>query len=131
MDYIKKLKKENNNTSDYIYKTIKLNNHVINLINIETITSSKDINNFILKKLILLNNFTLREIDNYLFNFLPCNSIIRIKNYKELKYYLLNGFTILIIDNLIIFGVETKNNLGRNISNADYESCYRTKRFLC
>lgn len=121
MDYIKKLKKENNNTSDYIYKTIELNNHVINLVNIETITSSKDINNFILKKLILLNNFTLREIDNYLFNFLPCNSIIRIKNYKDLKYYLLNSFTILIIDNLIIFGIETKNNLGRSISNADYE----------
>ena len=47
MNYIEKLKKESSMADDYIYKEIKIGNNLITSINIETITSSEDINNFI------------------------------------------------------------------------------------
>ena len=85
MNYLELLKKESNNSSDYVYKTIRLNNHILDLINIETITSSNDINNFILKRISFLNDLKITDLENYLYNYLPATSITKLKDYQELK----------------------------------------------
>ena len=103
------------------YKTIRLNNHILDLINIETITSSNDINNFILKRISFLNDLKITDLENYLYNYLPATSITKLKDYQELKNKLLNGFTILIIDDTSILSIETRKDLTRGVSEADYE----------
>lgn len=121
MDLVEKIKLESNNCSDYVYKKITINNNIIDLINIETITSSDNINNFILKKISFLNELNTTNLTNYLYNYLPTNSIKELISYQELKQQLLNGFTILIINNKNILAIETRNNLTRGIGEADYE----------
>ncbi len=121
MNYVKKIKEESQNADDYIYKTIKLDNNIIEIINIETITSSSDINNFILKRISYLNTLNSKNLLDFLYNYLPTTSISIIENYKTLKQKLLNGYTILIINNKDILGIETRRNLTRGVAEAEYE----------
>ncbi len=121
MNYVQKIKEESENADDYIYKDIKLNDNIINIINIETITSSDDINNFILKKISFLENLQTNDLVNYLYNYLPTTSINKIKDYDTLKDKLLNGYTILIINNKEILAVETRRNLTSGPRETDYE----------
>ena len=95
MDYIEKLKQESNNSDDYIYKEIKLNKNIVNTINIETITSSNDINDFILKRISILNKLNYPNLEEFFLNFLPSPNISKLKDYDELKTKLLNGYTII------------------------------------
>ena len=121
MDYLDTLKRNSNNSFDYVYKTIKIKNHRIDLVNIETITSSELINDFILKKLSYLSNYSGNDLEMFLLNYLPVNSITKLNNFEELTDKLLNGFLILIIDNNSILAIEVKNNLTRGVSEVDYE----------
>lgn len=121
MDYVNKIKKESNNAVDYLYKEIKLNNNTINLISIETIASSSDINDFILKKISLLDNFNTDDLYEYLFNYLPAISIKRVKDYNEALSLLLNGFAIIIVNNERFIAIETRRDLTRGVSETDYE----------
>lgn len=121
MDYLDTLKRNSNNSFDYVYKTIKIKNHRIDLVNIETITSSELINDFILKKLSYLSNYSFNDLEIFLLNYLPVNSITKLNNFEELTDKLLNGFLILIIDNNSILAIEVKNNLTRGVSEVDYE----------
>lgn len=121
MDYLDTLKRNSNNSFDYVYKTIKIKNHRIDLVNIETITSSNLINDFILKKLSYLNNYSLNDLEMFLLNYLPVNNITKLNNFEELTDKLLNGFLILIIDNTSILAIEVRNNLTRGVSEVDYE----------
>ena len=70
MNYIERLKKESNNATDYIYKKIKLKNNTLEIVNIETITSSSDINNFILKRISYLDNLDEDNLKDFLYNYL-------------------------------------------------------------
>ena len=121
MNYVERLKKENNNAVDYLYKEIKLNNNIINLVSIETIASSSDINDFILKKISLLDNFSTNDLYEYLFNYLPAISIKKIKDYEEALNLLLNGFAIIIVNNKKFIAIETRRDLTRGVSETDYE----------
>ena len=121
MNYVERLKKDTNYTDDYIYKEFYIGNNKLNIINIETITSSSDINNFILKRISILNDFNQKDLSDYLFNYLPIHSIKRLKNYDELKDMLLNAFTILIINDEDILAIETRRDLSRGVSESDYE----------
>lgn len=121
MDYLDTLKRNSNNSFDYVYKTIKIKNHRIDLVNIETITSSDLINDFILKKLSYLSNYSGNDLEMFLLNYLPVNSITKLNNFEELTDKLLNGFLILIIDNTSILAIEVRNNLTRGVSEVDYE----------
>lgn len=51
MNYIEKLKNETKNADDFVYKNIVIGSNKVDLINIESITSADDINNFILKRI--------------------------------------------------------------------------------
>ncbi len=121
MNYIERLKKESNNATDYIYKKIKLKNNTLEIVNIETITSSSDINNFILKRISYLDNLDEDNLKDFLYNYLPTTSISKIKDYKDLKNKLLNGYTILIINNKDLLGIETRRDLTRGIEKSEYE----------
>ena len=104
MNYLEKLKILKENIDDLLIKQISNN---IYLINIETLTSSNTINDFILENINNINN-------------LPLTNTERINNYNTLLNRLFNGFTILIINEKVI-AIETKNNLTRGISIAEYE----------
>ena len=121
MNYVDKIKKESNNAVVYLYKQIKINNNTIDLISIETIASSSDINDFILKKISLLDNFNTNDLYEYLFNYLPAISIKKVKDYNEAINNLMNGFAIIIINNDKFLAVETRRDLTRGVSEADYE----------
>lgn len=121
MNYVDKIKKESNNAVDYLYKQIKINNNTIDLISIETIASSSDINDFILKKISFLDNFNTNDLYEYLFNYLPAISIKKVKDYNEAINNLMNGFAIIIINNDKFLAVETRRDLTRGVSEADYE----------
>ena len=120
MNYIELLKKEKENTDDLIIKEINISNNIIYIISIETLTSSTDINDFILE---YINYKDINNIDNleeYLYNHLPVISNQKINNYQDLLKRLFNGFTIIIINNNIL-ALETRNNLTRGVSESNYE----------
>lgn len=121
MNYVDKIKKESNNAVDYLYKQIKINNNTIDLISIETIASSSDINDFILKKISFLDNFNTDDLYLYLYNYLPAISIKKVKDYNEAINNLMNGFAIIIINNDKFLAIETRRDLTRGVSEADYE----------
>ena len=121
MDYLKILKEKQKTIDDLIIKEIKLNNNILNIINIETIISTTDINEFILKKIVILKNLDEENLIKYLLNYMPVINISKLNNYQELINRLFNGFTIIIINNKIILGVETRNDLSRGVSSVDYE----------
>lgn len=121
MNYVEKLKQDTNYVDDIIYKEIIIGKNLINLINIETITNSDNIHDFILRKISYLDKLTPNDLTNYLYNYLPAPSIKKILNYKQLKDLLLNAYTILIINNQNILAIETKSNLSRGVSEVNYE----------
>ena len=121
MNYTEKLKQETNKADDFIYKDIYLGKNHLELITIETIASSNDINNFILKRISFLDKLSVFDLTSYLYNYLPASSISIVNDYDTLKEKLLNGFTILIINNQNIMAIETRRDLTRGVSEADYE----------
>ena len=117
MNYLSKIKNDFNIMEDLIIKEIKINNNVLNIISIETITTSTSINDFILRNI----NIKTNNIEEYLYNNLPCISIKKVKNYQDINNLLLNGFTIILINNKDVLAVETILNLSRGINEPDYE----------
>ena len=106
-----------NNFSDLIKKKITINNNIINIYVIETITNSNKINDFILRKM-----SELKKIDNiyeYLYNNLPSISVNKI-NKKYISYYLVNGYTIININNKYL-AIETIDTPNRSITTSEYE----------
>ena len=107
----------NNNYSDLIYKEIKINETIITILTIETITNGNIINDFILRKISNLNNE--KNLYEYLYNNLPCINIKKIKE-NEIIYYLTNAYTIICINNKYL-AIETTNTPNRSISISEYE----------
>lgn len=118
---LNKLKELTSNSCDFIYRRIIINQNIIDIILIETIASSNDINDFILKKISLLDNYNDKDLENYLFNYLPVISIEKLNNFNDLVDKLLNGFTIILINDKNILCAETRRDLTRGVSEANYE----------
>ena len=111
------IEKLRNNYQDIILREIKINNQIIYIIAIETITNSFNINEFILDSLTTLEKED--NIYNYIYYHLPCISIKKIKK-EEISFYLVNAFTIININENYL-AVETINTPERNISISEYE----------
>ena len=107
----------NNNFKDLVKKEIIINKTIITLFTIETISSSKTINDFILRKIDYLKKSN--NLYEYLFNNLPCLNIRKINN-NEVDYYLINGYTIININNNYL-AIETIDMPKRSITTSDYE----------
>ena len=118
---LNQLKELTKNSCDFLFKRITINKNTIDLISIETIASSSDINDFILKKISLLDNYSDIDLKNYLFNYLPVISINKLNNFNELIDKLLNGFAIILINDKVILSAETRRDLTRGVSEANYE----------
>ena len=119
MEFIEQLKKEKEHLDDLIIKTVTFPNLIIYLISLETITSSSDIEDFILKYLNYQNPINM-DVTNYLLNHLPVVNIQKLEDYNTLLNRLFNGFTILLI-NQDILAIESRINLTRGVGEADYE----------
>ena len=118
---LEKIKKLTKNSCDYIYRRININNNTIDLICLETLSSTDNINDFILKKISILDNYNENDLENYLFNYLPVVSIKKLKNLDELFNQVLNGFVIILINEKTIYAVETRRDLTRGVSESNYE----------
>lgn len=105
------------NFSDLIHKTITINNNIIHIYTIETITDSNKINDFILRKIDNLEK--VNDLYEYLFNSLPSVSVNKI-NKNELSYYLINGFTVIEINNKYL-SIETIKMPERSVTSSEYE----------
>ena len=116
MQKIDKLIKENN-FQDLINREIEINKERINIIAIETITNSRNINEFILENLVNLEKEN--NIIEYLYNNLPSLNVKKIKE-SEVLFYLVNAFTIIAFKNQYL-AIETINTPERSISISEYE----------
>ena len=86
------------------------------VVNLQTVSSSKQTNDFILNYLSdkSLFNKTNMNLKNDILNYIPSISFINIKE-NELYNYLFNGFSLLIYKN-DIYAFETKAELDRSIT---------------
>lgn len=116
MNIINKLYNSKKNMPDLQIKEVSFFMKKIYIINIQSISSSKDTNDFILKYLSnrsLINTF-LKSLNKDINNYIPSISFIKI-NEENVYNYLFNGFTVLIYKkNFVAF--ETKENLDRSIT---------------
>lgn len=113
MTNLNKILKNYQNIPDLKIRTIKYNLHDIHIIYIETICSSDQINNFILKN--ITNNQNKASINNIL----AVPNLIKI-NKNDIDKYIFNGFSILLYKSKI-YALETKADLDRSISTPEIE----------
>lgn len=112
---INRIKKEFSSTPDLDIKIIKVNLFKnIYVVFLETLCSSSQINDYILKPLTNKNNQDFIRKNN-LNNYLAGPNQKKINNVDEIEYYLTNGFTCVIFDDLI-YAIETKGELTRSIA---------------
>ena len=112
---INNIKKLIGPSKDYVIKNIEVDNTKIIYIFTEVLCDGGDINDFILKRITILDKKKLKNIINYL----PDNNIIYIKDY-EIVEYINKGFFVLII-NKDIYAIESKRKLERGITTIESE----------
>lgn len=115
---IERIKKEFNKTPDLIVKEININIlNTIYVIYLETVSGSDKVNDYILKNLIIGKN----KINKHnIPSFIAGPNTVNIKDTDKIEYYLTNGFTLVILKDKI-YGVETRADITRSISNTDVE----------
>jgi spore germination protein KA len=118
MNIISKLYKSQEHMPDLQIKKINYLNDYIFIINLQSVSSSNNTNDFILRYLSNANTF-ISSIKIDILNNIPSISYKTIKE-KDIFNYLFNGFTILIYKDEII-SFETKNELDRSITESTSE----------
>ena len=124
MNYIEQLKKDTNNNSDITYRSMVINNTIINIIYSDSLTSSDKISDFIIRSLknYKYTTINLQNIYNSITNF----KVIEGNTYQELSNYINNGFTIILLNNSDKFlALETKSSENRSISPPNTEQTIR------
>lgn len=118
---INKLKKENNYNEFITYREKKILFKTIYIIFNETISSSTNISDFIIRSLnkikIPLYNNIINKISNFKYK--------EITTYKDLTYYLNCGFTIILYSKNKYIALETKKDLTRGITSPITENTPR------
>lgn len=120
-DIINKLKKETNNDENIIIRKKQMIFKTIYIIYNQTITSSSDISNFIIRSLNNIYLPTYKNIKNKINNF----KYKELTTYNDLTYYLNSGFTIIIYNNNKYLALETRKNLSRGITTPTTENTPR------
>ena len=115
---VEKIKKKFSKTPDLVIKEININ--IINTVYVlylETVSGSDKVNDYILKNLIIAK----KKINKYnITSFIAGPNTVNINEFAKVSYYLTNGFTLVIIKDKI-YGVETRADINRSISNTDVE----------
>ena len=122
MEYIiNKLKKDTNNDDNIIYRKKQILFKKIYILYNQTITSSSDISDYIIRSLNKIYIPTYNNILNKISNFKYKN----LTNYKDLCYYLNSGFTIILFNKNKYIALETRKNLSRGITTPTTENTPR------
>lgn len=114
-NYINYIKEKTGNSKDYIFKSINVSNTKILFVFNEVLTSSSDVSDFVLRKVLILSKKELNDITNHL----PSANIKNIK-IDDIFTYLNNGFLIIFINDKII-AVESRIVLERGITTIESE----------
>ena len=101
-------------SNDFKIKEISINNLKVTLFFNEVLTDTSAIDNFILKKLLVLKKSNFKNLNNYL----PTTNIIKI-NLTDIFNYVNKGFLIIISKR--IYAVEVKAKLDRGINTIESE----------
>ena len=121
LNIIKKLKKDTNNDSNIIYRNKKIFYKNLYIIYNQTITSSSDISDFIIRSLNKIYIPTYKNILNNITNF----KYNELNTYEDLTYYLNSGFTIIIYNEKKYIALETRKDLSRGITSPITENTAR------
>ena len=117
---IKNIKKITGNSSDVVIREINIKKNKINIIFIESLSSSNDITESILKRLTNLDDIY-EDIYTHIYNMLPASNISKINTIEEVIKNIYNGFTVLIIDSNKYIAIESKATLDRGINSVENE----------
>ena len=109
---IDKLKKDTNNDKNIVYRKKTILTKMIYIIYNQTITSSADISNFIIRSLNNIYIPTYNNIKNKINNF----KYQELSTYDDLTYYLNSGFTIIMYGDNKYLALETRKDLSRGIT---------------
>ncbi len=127
---INKIKADSGESTDLNVKEILIGKRKIASVYFETITSSEQTNNFVLKSIgktiIDEENLSFKNIYDYLYNTIPSGSIKKLDTYESIINYLYNGFEIILVDKedkAIAF--EMRASLDRGVNSPTTESIIR------
>ena len=116
-EMIKTIKNDYKNSPDIIFRKVKVKDKEILLVFSSSTTSSQSVNDFILKKLVnIKKDITRDNIYNHFENIIPENVLVEIKDKKDMYTKIGAGFTIVIFDHGKPFGIETRKDLSRGVS---------------
>ena len=111
---IEKLKKEVYPSKDYMFKEMIIDKKQVYLIFNEVLTDTLNINESILRKLVLLKRSDLKRLDSLL----PVRNIKIIKE-EEILYYVNNGFIVIVTSK--IYACEVRALIDRGVNTIDGE----------
>ncbi len=111
---LKRLQEEFASCPDFVYKKItskKIGN--IYIIYLESVTGSDKVNDYILKKLTMVDvlKFKVKDLESII----PGPNTIKIDKADQIEYYLNNGFTVILTKKEIL-AFETKADINRSVS---------------
>ena len=118
---IYKLRNDTNSDENIIYRKKNILTKTIYIIYNQTITSSTDISNFIIRSLNNIYIPTYRNILNKINNF----KYQELKTYDDLTYYLNSGFTIILYSQNKYLALETRKDLSRGVNTPTTENTPR------
>ena len=115
MDIFNSLKKEVGISKDYIFKTFFVDNTKVDIVFNEVLTSGDMINDFILRRLVVLKKKQLSNLENEI----PDRNILII-NKNNILDMIHNGYVVIIIND-VIYAFEERMDLDRGVSEVKSE----------
>ena len=117
-----KIKIKTGNAPDIKIKDYPINNEIITFVYSNSVSSSSDINDFILRRLDEEINLTTKNLYEYFKNYIPNNSLVEINTIKDAIYYILNGFTLIIFNSEKMLAFENKAKINSDIQKSENET---------
>lgn len=115
---IEKIKKDTRNSSDLIYRDITIEDKKLYIIFSEVLCDGEYINDFILRKMTILN--TNCSLFDNIYNNIPSNSLKEVFNYNDVLKNIFQGFALILVENRFLM-VEAKAILDRGINESENE----------
>ena len=127
---IEKIKSDSGESVDLNVKVINVGKKRLVSIYFETITSSEQINNYVLKSIgktiIDEENLSFKNIYDYFYNTIPSGSLKKINTYEDLYSFLYSGFEIILVEDTgKAIAFEMRATLDRGVSTPTSEAIVR------
>ena len=114
MNIVKRLKSELSPSLDYIFQEIVVDGVKVEILYNEVLTDARNINDFVMNRLLRLDKKKLKNLKNNLPN---CNTLILSE--EDVLNYLNNGFFLLIYKKIYAF--EFRSNIDRGVNTISSE----------